>query len=667
MRGWSAVPLSLLLACAPAATGPGSPGVEAAPTPAAGPAPEIRALPATPAGTPPEIVPPPAFNAAVAQGTRTTSGEPGPAYWQNWSHYTMELRVLPEAQRVEGTVTIRYENASPDVLNGLVLDLTQNFHAPGAVRLEPVEVTGGVQLGRVAVNGQNLGVGIAGAGSAGYQVDGTKLLVVPPQPVQPGGSVELGIDWSFVIPAEGAGGRMGHSRGNVIHLAYFYPQMAVYDDVVGWHPDQFLGTAEFYAGFGSYDVTVEAPAGWVVVGTGRLTNPEEVLNPQVASRLRAAEASDSVVRVVTEADFGRATARTSGVQRWVFHADSVRDVAYSLTRESMWDAARTPVGDRDGDGNVDYARVDALYRQSAPLWSEVAEYAQHVVRFLSEFTGIPYPWPHMAAVEGAGIIGGGMEFPMITLIGDYNAAGADALYNVTAHEIAHMWVPMIVATDERRYAWMDEGTTNFNENQSREDLTPEATPEIADRNAYLTVARASQEGEIMRRSDYHYPGNAYVVATYYKPSALLTTLRGLLGEEAFTRAYHEYLQRWKYRHPYPWDMWNTFEDVTGRDLDWFWHSWYFGTGVLDQAIESVTEGDGGTEIVIRAIGEVPMPTRLTIEMADGSTVAREIPVENWFGGVETNAVTVGGAISRVEIDAADEFPDADRENNVWEQ
>jgi len=168
MRGWSAVPLSLLLACAPAASGPGSPGVEAAPTPAAGPAPEIRALPATPAGTPPQIVPPPAFNAAVAQGTRTTSGEPGPAYGQNWSHYTMELRVLPEAQRVEGTVTIRYENASPDVLNVLVLDMTQNFAAPGADRLEPVEVTSGVQLGRVAVNGHTLGLGIAGAASVGY-------------------------------------------------------------------------------------------------------------------------------------------------------------------------------------------------------------------------------------------------------------------------------------------------------------------------------------------------------------------------------------------------------------------------------------------------------------------------------------------------------------------
>lgn len=662
MRRWSLAPLAFLLACAPAA----QPGPTSQPAPAPASEPEIRAIPAAPVDAAPELLPPPAFAEAVAMGTRTLSGEPGADYWQNSAEYTMNLRVLPEAERLEGTVSIRYHNNSPDVLNGLVLDLIQNFHAPGALRLEQVEITGGVQLERVAVNGEILGTGSAASGMAGYEVDGTKLLVVPARPVPAGGSVELGIDWSLVIPAVGAGGRMGHSRGNLIHLAYFYPQMSVYDDIVGWHPDQFLGTAEFYADFASYDVTVEAPAGWLVMGTGALMNVDEVLAPQIASRLELSERSDTVVHVVTAADLGRATAASSGVQRWVFEADSVRDVAFSLTRESLWDAVRTPVGDRDGDGATDYARMDAFYRQTAPLWVNVAEYAKHVVSFLSDFTEIAYPWPHMSVVEGAGIIGGGMEFPMITLIGDYNTAGADALYNVTAHEIAHMWVPMIVSTDERRYAWMDEGTTNFNENQSREDLTPQATPEMGDRASYLNVARAEQEGEIIRRSDYHYPGPAYVTATYYKPSALLTTLRGLLGEEVFLRAYREYLDRWKYKHPYPWDMWNAFEDVAGRDLDWFWESWYLGTGVLDQAIESVTEGPSGTEIVIRAIGENPMPTRLTIQLADGTTVQREIPVENWFGGVETNTVAVPAAVTRVEIDAANAFPDADRENNVWD-
>lgn len=658
MKRWFVVATFLLAACAPSAA-------PRMPAPAAE-VPVAAIDPGVDADEPrPWITPPPGFQQAIAAGTRTTTGEPGPNYWQNDAAYRMTVRVDPEGPRLEGSVVIEYRNHSPHPLPGLVLDLAQNLHAPGGMRLEPVEITGGVELERVAVAGTQVAEASVATGMAAYQVQGTKLLIRPQSPVPAGASVEIAIDWSLMVPEQGAGGRMGHSRGNVVHLAYFYPHMAVFDDVEGWHMDQFLGNAEFYHGFADYDVTIEAPAGWLVFGTGELVNRSEVLAPEVLARLEMAERSDSVIRVVDFSDAAQATRLSTGTQRWSFRAERIRDVAFSLTRESAWDAARTPVGDRDGDGQVDHARVDAVYRTSAPLWSEVAAYSQHAIRFLSEYTAIPYPWPHMTAVEGAGIIGGGMEFPMITLMGDYNAAGADALYNVTAHELAHMWVPMIVSTNERRFAWIDEGTTNFNENQARADLTPTATPELADRASYLNLARAGAEGEIVRRSDYHYTQNAYVVATYFKPSVLLTTLRELLGAERFATAYHTFLQRWSYRHPYPWDLWNTFEDLTGEELGWFWRHWYHGTGVLDQAVESVTAREGGTEIVIRAIGEAPMPTRLSITLADGGTLQREIPVEEWLDGARTRAIEVTGEVVRVEIDPENAFPDVDRTNNSW--
>src|SRR5690606_25042524 len=172
---------------------------------------------------------PPAFREAIAAGTRTETGRPGPNYWQNYAEYTIDLRVYPDSQFLEGTSTVVYHNNSPHGLNGLVVDLTQNFHAPGAMRLEQAEVTGGIQLRRVAVNGQELSEA-DGNGISGYRVDGTKLLIVPPQPVAPNSTVELGFEWALRIPQQGAGGRMGHSRGNLIHLGYFYPQMAVLDD-----------------------------------------------------------------------------------------------------------------------------------------------------------------------------------------------------------------------------------------------------------------------------------------------------------------------------------------------------------------------------------------------------------------------------------------------------
>ena len=613
---------------------------------------------------PQEVPVPPEFAEAVAEGTRTVTGRPGPRYWQNSAQYRLTARVLPETKRLEGTATIRYRNDSPDAMRAVVVDLLQNHHRPDAVRLEAAEPTRGLEISRVLVNGAVAPQ--AATGPLRYGVDGTKMVVFLPQPLATGATVELGIDYAFTIPAAGISGRMGHDDDNLIFLAYFYPQMAVYDDVIGWHTDQFLGSAEFYTGFARYEVTLEAPAGWVVVGTGELTNPQETLSPAVLTRLRAAEQSDTVVRVIREGEFTTATqAGRGGVLSWSFRADSVRDVAYSLTRASLWDATRASVGDRDGDGRPEYARVDALYRPRARLWVNAARYGQHSLRFLSQYTGFPYPWPHMSAVEGAGIIGGGMEYPMMTLIGDYTAAGDAALYGVIAHEIAHMWVPMIVSMDERRYAWMDEGTTSFAENQAKRDRTPGVDPAVGDRTGYIAAARAGQEGEIMRRSDYHYPGNAYLVATYYKPAVVLEALRGVLGEETFTRAYREFIQRWAFRHPYPWDMWNTFEDVSGRDLDWFWRSWYYETWTLDQAVESVSPEAGGTRIVIRDRGNVPMPVLLSIRLSSGEEIRREIPVESWLGGARTASVTIPGQVTRVEIDPELRFPDLDRTNNGW--
>ena len=609
------------------------------------------------------VVPPPNYQAAIQAGTRTTTGAPGPNYWANFATYKLTARIATDSKRLDGTAEITYRNNSPDTLANLHVDLTQNFHRAEAQRNEEAEVTGGVELKRVTVAGTELRPGNAGPR---YQVFGTRLAILPPRPVLPGQTVTLNIDWSFKIPQAGAGERMGYSRDNLFFLAYWYPQMAVYDDVNGWHPDPFVGTTEFYAGFANYDLTVDAPEGWVVMGTGRLDNAQQVLAPDVYQRLQRAEQSDEVVNVLDAGSLARATARgTNGRLRWHFVADSVRDVAFSMTRESLWDARRTAVGDRNGDGRPDYARVDAFYRADAPFWRNSARYSAHAISFLSTYIGIPYPWPHMTAVEGADIIGGGMEFPMMTLIGDYNERGDTALYSVTAHEEAHMWFPMLVSSDERRYTWMDEGTTAYNENQAERDFWKPGNPahfEIEDQESYLQVVRAGLEGEITTQSAFHYNPYAYGTASYDKPASLLTALRAILGEETFMRAYRTYAQRWKYKHPYPWDMWNTFENASGKDLDWFWQTWYNTTWQLDQAVASVT----GNTITVEDRGQAYMPTFLTVTRQNGDRVTREIPVETWFNTTRTTVtVPAGSPIVRVEIDAQRAFPDVNRANNVW--
>jgi hypothetical protein len=612
---------------------------------------------------PQRIEPPRDFMDAIGNRTRTVTGQPGPAYWQNRASYRITATLHPQENALDGSAEITYHNNSPDTLYNLHVDLTQNFHAPGAVRFEEAEVTGGIDLRRVAVNAQALTT--LGDGPR-YALFGTRLVILPPQPVVPGQTVNIGVDWRLPIPQAGAGQRMGYGEG-LFFLAYWYPHMTVYDDIVGWHPDAFVGTTEFYHGFASYDLTIDAPAGWVVMATGELTNPAETLSPAVLQRYHAAAQSDTVVPILRAPDFARATLPgTNGRLRWRFVSDSVRDVAFSATRRSNWDGMRTPVGDVNGDGRTDYTRIHSFWRARAPLWSEVARYSAHSIAFFSEFIDIPYPWPHMTAVEGGEIIGGGMEFPMMTIMGEYTQRGDSALYYVTAHELAHMWFPMIISSDERRYTWMDEGTTTFNENMARMDFFPGRDHHADDMFTYLSIAGTDEEGEMMRRSAYHYTSTAYGIASYMKPAAVLVALRGVLGEETFMRAYHEYAQRWKYRHPYPWDMWNTFEDVSGRDLDWFWHSWYHETWALDQAVASVTSGGGSTTIVIEDRGRVPMPVHLTITYGDGRTERRDVPVEHWLAGHRQATVTVeSGNVVRVEIDAAREFPDVDRMNNVW--
>ncbi|WP_441000623.1 M1 family metallopeptidase [Fodinibius sp. SL11] len=612
---------------------------------------------------------PNAFFDAVDNGTRTMSGKPGENYWTQWANYDIDVELLPADTLVKGSATITYYNNSPDTLEALYMELAQNLHAKGAQRSSPQEVTGGINLHNVGLNGDELSQMQSRRDPTGYGVNGTLLLIRPKNAVAPGDSATIQVNWDFKVPQRGASGRMGYSEDNLFHIAYWYPQMRVYDDIVGWMTDQFTGTSEFYHDFADYNVDITVPDQWIVGSTGQLTNGNDVLDKNIYQRLEKAHNSDTVMAVVTEDDFGSVTkSPEDGTLTWNFKAEKVRDFAFSVTKQSKWDATRANVGDLDGDGKEDYSNINAIYRSSASKWTDGAKFTQHAITFLSEQTGLSYPWPHMTSVEGGGIIGGGMEFPMITLIGDYNNQSSQALYAVVAHELAHMWIPMIVSNNERHYAWMDEGTTTFNENQAKKAYYPNGPEyDLNDINSYLQITSTDAEGPIMRWSNHHYNGFAYGVASYPKPASMLVSLRSLLGEETFTKALHEFIDRWKYKHPYPWDMFNTFEDIAGQDLDWFWRAWYYETWTLDQAVGNVSTKDGTTRIIIEDRGQSPMPSKVEITKSDGATLTRTIPVDTWLEGATQAVITVEGEVTKVVIDPDKNYPDTDRQNNSWDK
>jgi hypothetical protein len=630
------------------------------PAPAAG-----RAGTATTATRTMEVPAMETFDLAVANGTRLRSGAPGPRYWQQWADYRLEAELNPVSKRLTGKSAIRYHNRSPDTLRTVYVQLLHNIFAPGSRHNTDIPWSvEGYDLSKVAAQGTTLSPG-AGEG-AGYEVNGTSMRIRLPKPLAPGGSVDLEFAYRIRIPPDGA--PRGGQDGEVYYISYWYPQMAVYDDVNGWQTDQYYGNAEFYMGYGNYDVALTVPAGWLVTSTGTLTNASEVLTSQTRARLDSAMSAKEVVHVVTESDrgAGKATAvGAGGSLTWRFRAENVRDVAWGASASYLWDATNAAVGDADGDGSADTTRVDALWRPEmrSSHWDEAARYGRHSVEFLSKYLW-PYPYPHMTAVDGPTSCGG-MEYPMMTCIGgQWDTLN---MYEVIVHEIAHMWTPMLVGSDEKRFAWMDEGFAQFTQSQAMPDFFKGYDDEAENREPYLNLAVTGGEVELMHHGDRYPNYTAYGTASYYKTATVLVALRGVLGRDTFERAFKEYGRRWEYKHPTPYDFFNTVEDVAGRDLSWFWRTWFFETWKLDQAIDTVASAGDSLEVVVSNRGRAPMPVHLVVTRSEGEPQVVEIPVSVWFTGAKRTTVRIRRepAIKTIEIDPKREFPDIDRGNGMW--
>jgi hypothetical protein len=522
---------------------------------------------------------------------------------------------------------------------------------------------------------------------AGFAIEGTIAWIRLPTPLAPGGAADFEFSWGFTIPPDGAP-RSG-TDGEVFMIAYWYPQIAVYDDVNGWQTDWYLGNAEFYMGYADYDVALTVPAGWLIGSTGELKNPSDVLSPTTRERLASARRTGEIVHVVGENDrgVGRSTTNgTGGKLTWLFEARNVRDFSWGTSDKYLWDATYAAVGtvgclprlssgsapaapsSAACDQRTDTATIHSLYRPSrvAWAWDQSARYAKHSIEFLSGFLW-PYPYPQMTALDGV-VSCSGMEYPMITCIGGQR--DTLSLYSVTVHEFAHMWFPMQVGSDEKRHAWQDEGVTRFNQAQAMRAFFGGYDLERIVRDAYLGLARAGDEVELMRHGDLYPIGTpAYAVASYQKMATNFVALRALLGEDVFMRAYREYGRRWISKHPTPFDLFHTFDEVSGRDLGWFWRTWFYETWTLDHAIVNVqTSGDSAT-ITVEDRGLAPMPVRLAITRQGGAARVerREIPVDAWLRGDRRTTLRVPASprITRVEIDPEGAFPDIDRSNNRW--
>ncbi len=585
---------------------------------------------------------------------RSASGMPGPQYWQQKVDYAIQAKLDTAQTSLSGDETVTYTNNSPDTLRWIWFQLDQNIYRPESLGsdLNPENARfagggfqGGMTLSYVKSGGQTLKP----------YVNDTRMRVDLPEPLAPGASTTVQIGWSFPVPEHGSD-RMAR-QGSLYEMAQWYPRVFVYDDVHGWNTDPYLGQGEFYLEYGSFDVALTVPSGYVIAATGTLQNPDEVLTSTERQRLAKAEKSTTQVQIIGPDEVGKPSTRPSmsGTMTWKFHADSVHDFAWAGSPNFRWDAMASASG----------VRCSAFYQPKDTSWTTAADMTCFSI---DEFSNrwYPYPWPHATSVAGPV---GGMEYPMIVFVS--GRGGEHGTFTTIAHEHGHEWFPMLVGSNERRFAWMDEGFNTFIDTWANDRRYPGSNTRESYLRAYYRGASMGMDQPLMTPPDRINPAGLGLVG-YRKPGIVLHLLRDqVLGPDTFDKAFQEYIRRWAFKHPTPADFFRTMEDVSGQDLSWFFREWFYSTDRLDQAIAGVDQkqlpsGDWQATVHLVSKDRAVMPVDLTLSMANGQSRTVDLPVQIWYrGSAYAYTTTLPSKLTAATIDANRMVPDANREDNTW--
>jgi hypothetical protein len=593
---------------------------------------------------------------------RAASGAPGLGYWQQQPDYRIAVTLDTAANAIVGIATIRYRNRSPDTLPYLWLQLDQNAYRPerrtmladSARGAKPAGFPGGYRIEAVT---QRV---MRATRILDPTTDGTMMRVPLAAALLPGDSADLDVRYRFAIPENGSD-RIGRERlasGWLYAIGQWFPRVAVYDDVSGWNTDQYRGQGEFYLEYGDIEYAVTVPRTFIVIGSGELLNPVDVLTTDQQNRLALARASDTAVAIVAPSEAGNAaTTRppwapgTPATLTWRFRARNVRDVAWAASPAFEWQAS----------GWRGVLLQTAYPPEATPDWRSAMRVVRQTVRDYSTHW-VRYPYPVLTSV--AAPLNSGMEYPMIDF--DPLQYAGIALERVVLHETGHQWMPIVVGSNERRHAWMDEGFDTFM-NWVGIGRKPTGNGDGAAR----LQPSGRRPGPIAQHADSVAPA-VYDAVAYDGPDEGLELLRYEILDDslAFDRGFRAYINRWAFKHPTPADFFRTMNDQLGADYSWFWRWWFYDTSVLDLGVDSArtTTGAAGrtAQVFLSSAGHVPMVVPLTFTFADGTTQQVKLPADVWRAGARI-AVTrnVPKDIAQIEIDAKHNLPDVRRENNIW--
>ena len=614
--------------------------------------------------------------------TRSASGKPGHAYWQNSADYKIDIKLNEDTKHFTGSEVITYTNNSPDDLEFLWVQVDQNLFKKDSRGNAIIPLSGsrngakgqdfdgGYEIGEVSVfydNDRKRRKDARRQVNVEYDISDTRMKIYLPKPLAAnGGKIYLNIDFSFTSPDYGSD-RMGvleTKNGRIFNLAQWYPRMCVYDDVSGWNTLPYLGAGEFYLEYGTFDVHINVPSNHLVVCSGALLNPEDVYTKTQQERLKQAASSDETVLIRSAEEINDPNSRPQEKDRltWKFRIEKSRDVAWSTSKAFIMDAARINLP----SGKTSMAMsVYPVESNTMDSWARSTEYTKASVEHYSE-KWFEYPYP--AAINVAGNQGG-MEYPGIVFC-SWKSKN-ERLWGVTDHEFGHIWFPMIVGSNERLHAWMDEGFNTFINSLSTDAFNNGEYKERKSNMHRMSGMFVNENLEPIYTSPDNLKERNLGVLAYYKPSMGLVLLREqILGPERFDEAFTAYIDRWAYKHPTPDDFFRTMENVAGEDLRWFWRSWFINSWKLDQAIREVkyvkNDPTQGAIITIENLEKMPMPVVLELKTISGKVTRKTLPVEIWKRNVSWEfKVDTTEELTKVVIDPDYALPDVNSTNNKW--
>ena len=591
---------------------------------------------------------------AYQMNTRSMDGKPGPKYWQNRADYSINIEFDPVTRILRGKETITYYNNSPDTLKELILHLFPNYFKKGNARDEPIDYrdeSDGVTIEQMTVNNDDVDISPE---SKSLKYGHTNLKLLLKAPLSPGKSLVLSVLWQYTINRN-SHNRTGSVDSSSFFIAYFFPRIAVYDDIHGWDDSRYTGTAEFYNDFGFFEVSIAVPRNFVVWATGSLQNPGEVLSPKYLQRFKSALYSDDIVHIINSAECTQKKITVPHVTNtWKFKADNVCDFAFATSNHYLWDAVSLVVDKTTGRRVF----IDAAYSKDSRDFQQVAEIARQSIEFMSfEFPGHPYPYPNETIFQGLA----DMEYPM--MVNDRTRIDIADTMKLTFHEIFHSYFPFFMGFNETKYAWMDEGLTSMGDTLFMDYQKKPRYTFIYFGYLYKNQIGHDLDIPIFARSDI-LKSPVYYNNAYSKSATFFLILRDFLGADLFKKTLLEFMNFWNGKHPSPYDLFYFFQEVSGQDIEWLIKPWFFEYGYVDLAIKKVSQHEGQYRIVIERKGRYPAPIHLKILYADGSVEIIHKKASVWKEGNTIYTITqpVSKMIQSVELPEKG-YLDADVTNN----